>query len=191
MRSCVNAGVDLNMHMVELYRDDALLNTIVQKKLPIMTTLDDLVYQEDGDKRELAHLGLTGKGLTRAQMLEQTFKKLLKSGVAVPFGSGAVAGDGPFPHGRQADQFAMMTKWGMTPVQALQTTFINAPGVLNYHWDDRIGTIEKGKFADLIAVSGNPLDDITEMERVKFVMKGGVVVRNDLPPQTTSEQHGR
>jgi imidazolonepropionase-like amidohydrolase len=191
MRSCVNAGVDLNMHMVELYRDDALLNTIVQKKLPIMTTLDDLVYQEPGDKRELAELGLTGKGLTRWQMLEQTFKKLLKAGVAVPFGSGAVAGDGAFPHGRQADQFAMMTKWGMTPAQALQTTFIAAPSVLSYGWNDRVGTIEKGKFADLIAVSGDPLSDITEMERVRFVMKGGIVVRNDLQPRAVGSLGGR
>ena len=180
MRSCVNAGVDLTMHLVELYKDDALLNTIVQKKLPIMTTLDDLIYQEPGDKRQLEKLGLTSKGLTRWGMMELTFKKLLKAGVPSPFGSGAVAGDGPFPHGRQADQFAMMVKWGMTAAQALQTSFIEAPKVLNYNWADRVGTIEKGKFADLIAVPGNPLTDVTEMERVRFVMKGGVVVKNEL-----------
>jgi imidazolonepropionase-like amidohydrolase len=52
--------------------------------------------------------------------------------------------------------------------------------MLNYGWDKEIGSIEKGKFADIIAVAGNPLDDMTEMERVKFVMKGGVVVRNEL-----------
>jgi imidazolonepropionase-like amidohydrolase len=113
-------------------------------------------------------------------MMEQTFKKLLKAHVPSPFGSGAVAGDGPFPHGQQADQFAMMVKWGMTPVQALQATFIVTPSVLNYNWADRIGTIEKGKFADVIAVSGDPLTDITEMERVKFVMKGGVVVKDEI-----------
>jgi imidazolonepropionase-like amidohydrolase len=186
MRSCVNAGVDLTMHAIELYKDDALLNTIVQRKLPIMTTLDDLIYQEPGDKRDLEHLGLTGKGLTRWGMMELTFKKLLKAGVPGPFGSGAVAGDGAFPHGRQADQFAMMVKWGMTPAQALRTTFIEAPKALNYNWADRIGTIEKGKFADLIGVAGNPLTDVTEMERVRFVMKGGVVVKNELPPRAMS-----
>ena len=53
--------------------------------------------------------------------------------------------------------------------------------MLNYDWDKQVGSVEKGKFADLIAVSGNPLMDITEMERVKFVMKGGVLVRNDIP----------
>jgi imidazolonepropionase-like amidohydrolase len=174
------------MHLIELYKDDALLNTIVQKKVGVMLTLDDLIYQEPGDKRELAEMGLTGKGQTRWQMMEQSFKKLLKAGVPLPFGSGAVAGDGAFPHGRQADQFAMMTKWGMTPAQALQTTFIAAPSAMNYHWADQIGTLEKGKFADIIAVAGNPLTDITEMERVRFVMKNGLVVKNDLQPKAVS-----
>ena len=52
--------------------------------------------------------------------------------------------------------------------------------MLNYGWENQIGAIEKGKFADIIAVSGNPIADVTEMERVKFVMKGGVIIRNDL-----------
>ena len=65
----------------------------------------------------------------------------------------------------------------MTPAQALQTALLTAANVLNYGWSDRVGSLEKGKYADIIAVSGDPLSDITEMERVKFVMKGGVVVR--------------
>jgi imidazolonepropionase-like amidohydrolase len=83
---------------------------------------------------------------------------------------------------KQANQFAYYARWGMTPVQALQTAFMPAAQMLNYDWGDRIGSIDRGKFADIIAVSGNPLADVTEMERVKFVMKGGVVVRNDLTP---------
>jgi len=69
----------------------------------------------------------------------------------------------------------------MKPAQALQTAYLPAAHMLNYNWDNQIGTIEKGRFADIIAVAGNPLMDITEMERVRFVMKGGAVVRNDLP----------
>jgi len=181
MRSCVNAGVDLNMHMTELYRDDALIATIVQKRLPIMVTIDDLIGLDNGDKRLLAELGLSGAhAVTRFGMAELTFKKLLKAGVPMPFGSGAVAGDGPFPHGRQADQFAWYVKWGMTPAQALQSTFVQAATVLNYDWANRVGSIEKGKLADLIAVSGDPLTDISEMERIKVVIKGGVVMKNDL-----------
>jgi len=64
-------------------------------------------------------------------------------------------------------------------VQALQTAYLPAATMLNYHWEQQIGSIEKGKFADIIAVAGNPLTDVTEMQRVRFVMKGGLVVRND------------
>lgn len=187
MRSCVNAGVDLNMHVTELYKDDALLNTIVQKKLPIMITIDDLAGLNAGDRRLLTELGLTSdKALTRLGMAELTLKKLVKAGVPLAFGSGAVAGDGTFPHGKQADQFAWMVKWGMTPAQALQTAFMGAANVLNYNWADRVGSLERGKFADVIAVTGNPLTDVTEMERVRFVMKGGVVMKNEVAPRSSS-----
>jgi imidazolonepropionase-like amidohydrolase len=173
MRECVQAGVDLPMHMLALYQDEATFKMVLQKHLPVMMTIDDLVGLEAADKR------ITGGKTSRIGMGEQTFKKLLAAGVPLPFGSGAVPG--AYPHGKQADQFPYMVKWGMKPVQALQTAFLTAANILNYNWSDRIGSIEKGKFADLIAVSGDPLSDITEMQHVKFVMKGGVVVRNDLP----------
>ena len=192
MRSCINAGVDLSMHVTELYKDDALVNALVQKKLPIMITIDDLAGLDAGDKRLLAKLGLTGdKAVTRLAMAELTFRKLLKAGVPLVFGSGAVAGDGTFPHGKQGDQFAWMVRWGMTPAQALQSVFITAAGVLNYNWANRVGTLEKGKFADIIAVAGNPLTDVTEMEHVRFVMKGGVVMRNELAPRATPSTAAR
>ena len=94
------------------------------------------------------------------------------------FGSGATSA--AVPHGKQADQFKYYAKWGMKAAQALQTSYIAAANMLNYDWASQLGTLEKGKFADVIAVSGNPLTDLTEMERVRFVMKGGVVVRNEL-----------
>lgn len=175
MRECVQAGVDVPMHMLDLYKDDATLKMIIQKKLPVMMTIDDLLGLEAGDKK------LTGGKITRLAMAEQTFKKLLASGVPLPFGSGAVPVS--FPHGKQADQFPVMVKWGMSPAQALHTTFMVAAGVLNYNWATQVGSVEKGKFADLIAVSGDPLADVTEMQRVKFVMKGGMVVRNDVTPR--------
>jgi imidazolonepropionase-like amidohydrolase len=68
----------------------------------------------------------------------------------------------------------------MGPVRALQTAFLPAARLLNYDMENVIGSLEAGKFADVIAVSGNPTVDVTEMERVKFVMKGGMVIRNDL-----------
>jgi imidazolonepropionase-like amidohydrolase len=180
MRECVQAGVDLPMHMLALYEDEATFKMVLQKHLPVMMTIDDLVGLEAADKR------ITGGKTSRIGMGEQTFKKLLAAGVPLPFGSGAVPG--AYPHGKQADQFPYLVKWGMKPAQALQTAFLTAASVLNYNWSDRIGSIEKGKFADLIAVSGDPLADITEMERVKFVMKGGVVVRNDLIADSAASQ---
>jgi len=178
MRACVQAGVDLPMHLLELYKDDATLKMVIQKKLPVMMTIDDLIGLEAEDKK------LTGGKVTRLGLGEQTFRKLLAAGVPLPFGSGAVPV--AFPHGKQADQFAYLVKWGMTPAQALQTAFTIAANILNYNWANRVGSLEKGKFADLIAVSGDPLADITEMQRVKFVMKGGTVVRNDLTVRMTS-----
>jgi imidazolonepropionase-like amidohydrolase len=172
MRSCVDAGVDLPMHLLELYKDDALLKTIQQKKLPVMMTLDDLIGLDASDRQ------LTGGKISRLAMGEMTFRKLLAAGVPSPFGSGAVPER--YPHGKQANQFTYFVKWGMKPAQALQTAFLTAANVLNYGWSDRVGSLEKGKFADVIAVSGDPLADVSEMERVKFVMKGGQVVRNEL-----------
>jgi imidazolonepropionase-like amidohydrolase len=170
MNSCINAGVDAPNHLLEL--DDAGVKTLLQKKLPFVVTVDDLVALEKDDLRD------TGGKNSRLKLVEQAFRRALAGGVPIVFGSGATSN--AVPHGKQADQFKYYAKWGMSPAQALQTAYLPAAHMLNYGWENQIGSIEKGKFADVIAVSGNPLMDVTEMERVKFVMKGGLVVRNDI-----------
>jgi imidazolonepropionase-like amidohydrolase len=70
-----------------------------------------------------------------------------------------------------------MVEWGMKPLDAIQASTISAADLLG--WSDRVGTLEKGHYADLIAVEGNPLADVKILENVKFVMKGGIVARND------------
>jgi len=168
--SCLRAGVDAPNHLTDL--DDASLKLLLEKKLPLVLTIDDLLELESAD------LKATGGRNSRLKMAERGFRKAVAAGVTVVLGSGAVGPE--IPHGKQGDQFPILVKWGMTPAQALQTATINAARLLNYDWVDRVGTLEKGKFADIVAVAGNPLDDISEMERVRFVMKGGYVVRDEL-----------
>jgi imidazolonepropionase-like amidohydrolase len=98
-------------------------------------------------------------------------------GLRIMVGSGA---DGStFAHGTQALEFEAMVKVaGLTPAQAIQAGTMTNAAVLG--WQNQIGSIEKGKYADLIAVAGDPLADISELERVKFVMKGGKVIRDEI-----------
>ncbi len=172
LNSCLTAGVDAPNHLLEL--DDAGVKIMLQKKLPFVPTVDDLVALERADLRD------TGGRNSRLRLLEQAVRRAVAAGVPIVFGSGATSV--AIPHGKQADQFKYYAKWGMGPVRALQTAYLPAARMLNYDWENHLGTIEKGKFADIIAVSGDPTADVTEMERVKFVMKGGVVVRNELNP---------
>jgi imidazolonepropionase-like amidohydrolase len=168
--SCLKAGVDAPNHLTDL--DEASLKLLVDKKLPFMLTVDDLVALEAADLKE------TGGRNSRIKMAEAAFKLAYAAGVPFVFGSGATSAD--IPHGKQADQFQYFIRWGMPVQKALQMPFLPTAAMLNYDWVDRIGSVEKGKFADLIAVAGNPLTDISELQRVRFVMKGGVVVKNEL-----------
>jgi imidazolonepropionase-like amidohydrolase len=95
------------------------------------------------------------------------------SGVKVAFGTDAAV----YPHGLNAHEFAVMVKLGLTALQSIQSATINAADLLG--WPDKVGAVEPGKWADIIAVDGDPLQDVTTLERVKFVMKGGAVVKND------------
>jgi imidazolonepropionase-like amidohydrolase len=99
------------------------------------------------------------------------FKKQVAAGVPFAVGSDV----GPFPHGSQARELTLMVQYGMKPLAVLQADLINGAKLLG--WEGRIGELKSGYFADIIAVSGNPLDDITACERVSFVMKGGAVTR--------------
>jgi imidazolonepropionase-like amidohydrolase len=103
------------------------------------------------------------------------FRKQLAAGVPVALGSDV----GPFPHGTQAREFELMLKYGMSPAAALQADLINGAKLLD--WDDQIGQLKPGYLADVIAVSGNPLDDITALKHVDFVMKGGVIFKKLAP----------
>jgi len=95
------------------------------------------------------------------------------SGVKVAFGTDAAV----YPHGLNAHEFAVMVRLGLTPLQAIQAATVNAADLLG--WTGKVGTLEPGVWADIIAVEGDPAKDVTTLERVKFVMKGGEVVKNE------------
>jgi len=99
------------------------------------------------------------------------FRKQLAAGVPIAMGSDV----GPFPHGTQARELDLMVKYGMTPLAALQADLINGAKLLD--WQGEIGQLKSGYFADVIAVPGNPLDDIGALKNVEFVMKGGMVYK--------------
>jgi imidazolonepropionase-like amidohydrolase len=120
------------------------------------------------------HLETPEQKQREAQLLEmhtREFSKQLTAGVPMAVGSDV----GPFPHGTQAREFVLMVKYGMKPLEVLQADFRNGAKLLG--WENEIGALRAGYFADIVAVPGNPLEDISVVGQVSFVMKGGVVYR--------------
>ena len=165
LRNCLNAGVESIEHGVDL--DNGAIKMMVQKGIYLVPTLYH--YQLDRD-RDMKKYG----GHSVAEVSERSFPTAVAQGVRIAFGSGA----GPFPHGTQTKEFEYMVKFGMTPVQAIRAATSEAAQLMG--WQDRVGSLVAGAFADLVAVTGDPTTDITELERVKFVMKGGQVFKNEL-----------
>jgi imidazolonepropionase-like amidohydrolase len=151
-------------------------------RLPKSTT-----SARDHDVSGMAPPQATHQRFPVAEMSKASFQRALQAGAKIAFSVNATGArgkqEGPY-QGEEAVEFANMVEYGMTPLQALcSATSVAAE---NIGLGDRVGSIEKGKFADIIVVSGNPAVDITEMERVKFVMKGGQVYRNHSKNLTAS-----
>jgi imidazolonepropionase-like amidohydrolase len=170
-KNAILAGCDTIEHAFDL--DEAQANLIVEKGLAYDPTLVRYTepYLDDTDKKN------TGGRYTISGIFTKAVAMANKTnGMKIMIGSGV---DGAtYAHGTQALDFAALVKLaGFTPARAIQAgTIVNAD-VLG--WKDRVGSVEKGKFADLVAVPGDPLSDITELQRVDFVIKGGKVIRHD------------
>ena len=120
------------------------------------------------------HAATPAAGAFERQLLEihaRDFRKQLAAGVPIAMGSDV----GPFPHGTQAREFVLMKQYGMTPLGALQAGTVNGARLLG--WQGQIGALKQGMLADIIAVEGNPLEDIASLEKVSFVMKNGVTYK--------------
>jgi len=159
------AGVVTIDHADQL--SDETMRLMKEKQIPAVPTFAISEYFAD-------HAESTEGSAARRRALDyhaQEFRKQMASGIPFAVGSDV----GPFPHGTQAREFVLMAKYGMKPVAVIQAGLLNGAKVLG--WEGQIGALKPGYFADVIAVQGNPLEDISALERVAFVMKGGVIYR--------------
>jgi imidazolonepropionase-like amidohydrolase len=169
IKIAVLAGVDSIEH--GSYINDEGIRLMKEHKTYLVPTLylgDWLIENAEAIKLPKP---LLEKAKVVLPMARKNLARAFSQGVLVAFGTDAAV----YPHGLNAHEFAVYVKLGMTPLQAIRTATVSAADLLG--WQDRVGAIEAGKFADLIAVDGDPLKDVTELERVKWVMKGGAVAK--------------
>ena len=171
IRWAAEAGVDSIEH--GSYIDDAGIAAMKEHGTYLVPTL----YLGDWmiDNGGLTHLPppLMAKAVEVIPQARKNIAHAFASGVKVAFGTDAAV----YPHGMNAHEFAVMVKLGLTPLQAIQAATINAADLLG--WSGKVGSLEPGAWADIVAVDGDPIKDVTTLERVKFVMKGGEVVKNE------------
>jgi imidazolonepropionase-like amidohydrolase len=165
------AGVDSIEH--GSYIDDAGIAEMKKNGTYLVPTLylGDW-FLENAERNHVPDF-LLGKAKTVMPIARKNIAHAFASGVKVAFGTDAAV----YPHGLNAHEFAVMVKLGLTPLQAIQAATVNAADLLG--WQGKVGSLEPGAWADIVAVDGDPLTDVTTLERVKFVMKGGEVVKNE------------
>jgi imidazolonepropionase-like amidohydrolase len=165
------AGVDSIEH--GSYIDDAGIAEMKKNGTYLVPTLylGDW-FLENAERNHVPDFYLT-KAKAVMPVARKNIARAFASGVKVAFGTDAAV----YPHGLNAHEFAVMVKLGLTPLQAIQAATINAADLLG--WSGKVGTLDAGAWADIVAVDGDPLKDVTALEHVKFVMKGGEVVKND------------
>ncbi len=159
------AGVASIDHATQL--SDETMRLMREKEIPAVPTFT--IFEYFAAHAESSATAARETALLNYKISE--FKKQVAAGIPFAVGSDV----GPFPHGTQARELELMVRCGMKPLAVLQADLINGAKLLR--WDGQIGQLKPGYFADVIAVPGNPLDDITALQHVSFVMKGGVVVR--------------
>ncbi|MDR3507132.1 MAG: amidohydrolase family protein [Caulobacteraceae bacterium] len=175
IKEAIRAGVDTIEH-ASLADDEGM--ALAKAK---GSAFDMDIYNDDFILGEGAKMGILPESLAKERAIgrlqRETFRRAVKAGVTMSFGTDA----GVYPHGDNGRQFAKMVEWGMTPMQAIQASTTTAARLLGHLGDD-LGAIAPGKYADIVAVDGDPIADIRQLEHVKFVMKAGVVYRQGGAP---------
>jgi len=169
IKDAVLAGVDSIEHGSFINEED------IQLMKDRGTYLVPTLYLMDWFMDNYVKLGLTEGMVAKAKVVmpaaRENVARAFHENVKVAFGTDAAV----YPHGLNAHEFAVMVKLGLTPLASIQAATINAADLLG--WSDRVGSLDPGHYADLIAVEGDPLHDVTVLENVKFVMKGGQAVK--------------
>ena len=170
IKTAIIAGVDSIEHS-SLIDDEGIRLAKENGTFLVMDIYNDTFILEYG-----AQVGMLPESLEKERQIGQlqrdNFRKAFKAGVRMAFGSDG----GVYPHGDNGKQFSYMVEYGMTPLQAIQAATVHAAELIG--WPDTVGAIEQGRFADIIAVEGDPLDDVSLLEDVRFVMKGGKVYKH-------------
>jgi imidazolonepropionase-like amidohydrolase len=180
IRRAVRSGVDSIEHGSLL--DDEGIRMMKERGTYLVAD----VYNDDYILSDYKRLNFPDRLLEKERRIgrlqRENFARAVRAGVKIAFGTDA----GVYPQGWNGRQFAHMVEGGLTPLQAIASATSSAADLMG--WTDRVGAVAPGLYADLVAVSGDPLKDITELERVKFVMKGGVVYKDLLPVGPGSER---
>jgi len=171
IRRSVVAGVDSVEHGT--FMDDQDIQLMKQHGTFYCPTVYTAVYVTEQAQKGAYPPAVTAKALIVGPQIMKTVTHAYKSGVKMAYGTDA----GVYPHGQNWEDFIYLVKAGVPPAYTLQMATVNAAELLGHQ--DEVGSVAPGKFADLVAVPGNPLDDITVMSKVSFVMKAGVVYKRD------------
>jgi len=171
IKDAIRAGIDSIEHS-SLIDDEGIA---LAKQHGTYLVFD--IYNDDFILQEGAKAGMLPESIEKEKKIgrlqRENFRHAFQSGAKMAFGTDS----GVYPHGDNARQFGKMVEWGMKPIDAIQAATIRAADLIG--WSAKVGALEPDHYADIIAVSGDPLSDIRVLESVKFVMKNGAVVRND------------
>ena len=173
IKAAIKAGIDTIEHASLV--DDEGIKLAAARARPVWFSMD--IFNTDYTQAEGAKNGVLEDNLRKdrevAQIQRDNFRKAVKAGVKMVFGSDA----GVMPHGTAGGQFKVMVEYGMTPLQAIQAATVNAAQALGR--EKEVGAITVGRFADIIAVDGDPLANVRELESVDAVVKGGKLVKGE------------
>ncbi len=165
------AGVDSIEHGHLM--DDESIATLKKNGTYLVPTVYLMDWNRDNLGKRNAPEYIVRKMKEVSAVGQNNVKKAFAAGLKIGFGTDAAV----YPHGLNAHEFAVYVRLGLTPLQAIQSSTVNDADLLG--WSGKVGTLEPGKWADVIAVDGDPLKDVTVLEHVKFVMKGGASVKNE------------